>query len=448
MLARLMSGIGLICLVAFAWALSENRKAISWRLVLWGIGLQVFFAVILLPTPLQTKLIAPIVHQIVRIISFGKMEVSGRLDELFFQAMRAVVQLLTDATLKGSQFVFGNLATDPSYGATVAFQVLPVIILVAALSAVGYHFGIIPRIVRGIARLMRKTLKTSGAETFGAALLIFLGIESLTAIRTYLKSMTKSELLTVMTAFMATIAGSVMVVYATLGAEPGHLLTASFMSAPAAIVIAKILVPETQLPVSASGKPITVEKESTNVIEAAGKGAMDGLNLALNVAAMLIAFLGMIYILDVLVGWTTRPILKFMLAPLARNWGSNLPEALHLKDIFGVLFAPFALLMGVPKADIIEVGKLLGTKTILNEFLAYVDLQNVRQSLHPRSYLLALYALCGFANPGSLGILIAGMTVLAPERSKDITRLGVLALVGGTLACFMTACIVGVLLYE
>lgn len=448
MLARVTSGIGLISLVFFAWVLSENRKAISWRLVMWGIGLQGLFAAMLLPTPLQTNLIAPIVHQIVRIFSLGRIEISGRLDELFFQGMRIIVQLLTDASLKGSQFVFGSLASDPSYGATVAFQVLPVIILVSALSAVGYHFGIIPRLVKEIARLMRKTLKTSGAETFGAALLIILGIESLTAIRTYLKSMTRSELLTVMTAFMATIAGSVMVVYATLGAEPGHLLTASFMSAPAAIVIAKILVPETQTPVSAADKSIIVEKESTNVIEAAGKGAMDGLNLALNVAAMLIAFLGMIYILDVFVGWTTRPILKFVLTPATKQWGLALPDAIHLKDIFGLVFAPFALLMGVPKEDIVEIGKLLGTKTILNEFLAYVDLQTVRQTLQPRSYLLALYALCGFANPGSLGILIAGMTVLAPERSKDITRLGILALVGGTLACFMTACIVGVLLYE
>jgi CNT family concentrative nucleoside transporter len=385
-------------MASLAWALSERRREIPWRLVFWGVGLQFAIGAVLLPT---------------------------RLKGLAFAWAGKLTSVLTAASLEGAGFVFGDLARNPSYGALVAFQVLPVIILVSAFSGVLYHFHIIQAVVRAVSWLMRRTLKTSGAETFGAALLILLGIESMTAIRHYINGMTRSELCTVMTAFMATIAGSVMVVYAGFGAEPGHLLTASLMSAPAAIVVSKIMVPEREQPATAGYLRVQLPIESQNLVDAAARGASQGLSLALNVGAMLIAFLGLMYMADLLFGTLT---------------GST------FKEVMGWFFRPFALAMGAPPSDAAVLGKLLGTKTILNEFLAYLDLQNAEQ-LSSRGRMIATYALCGFANPGSLGILIAGMTSIAPERRNDIVQLGFRSFAGGTLACFMTACVAGVLIY-
>jgi len=434
--------------MCIAWLLSHRKNAIPWRIVGWGLALQFGIGLILLPTFLQIRVIKPLFNGFLYLFGLGQSDSLKGLDEIFFSAMRTLVQLLNNATTAGSEFVFGKLATDPAFGATVAFQVLPVIILVSAISGIGYHFGIVPAIVRSIAWAMRKTLKTSGAETFATGLLIVLGIESMTAVRAYLKNMTDSELLTVMTAFMATIAGSVMIVYASFGAEPGHLLTASLMSAPASFVISKLIRPPSQRPVSSAEEKVFIEKDSHNVIDAASRGASDGLHLALNVCAMLITFLGLVFIVDTFLGGISRHLLKVVGAILAPDYKGLLPEQITLKSLFGLLFSPFALLMGVPRTDILTVGQLLGTKTVLNEFLAYIDLQSVKESLQPRSYLLSIYALCGFANPGSLGILIAGMTGLAPERRKEIVQLGPEAFIAGTLACFMTACVVGVLMYE
>ncbi len=398
MILRLVSFCGLWIMVFLAWALSEQRREAPWRLVLWGVGLQFAIGAVLLPT---------------------------RLKGFAFAGAGKLTRVLTDASLEGAGFVFGDLARNPSYGALVAFQVLPVIILVSAVSGVLYHFHVIQAVVRAVSWLMRRTLKTSGAETLGTALLILLGIESMTAIRQYINGMTRSELCTVMTAFMATIAGSVMVVYAGFGAEPGHLLTASLMSAPAAIVVSKIMVPEREQPATAGHLRVALPIESQNLVDAAARGASQGLALALNVGAMLIAFLGLMYMADLLFGTLT---------------GSTFREAM------GWFFRPFALAMGAPPADAAVLGQLLGTKTILNEFLAYMDLQNAEQ-LSNRGHMIATYALCGFANPGSLGILIAGMTSIAPERRDDIVQLGFRSFAGGTLACFMTACVAGVLLY-
>ncbi|MGI6461923.1 MAG: NupC/NupG family nucleoside CNT transporter [Candidatus Hydrogenedentales bacterium] len=398
MILRLVSFCGLWIMVFLAWALSEQRREAPWRLVLWGVGLQFAIGAVLLPT---------------------------RLKGFAFAGAGKLTRVLTDASLEGAGFVFGDLARNPSYGALVAFQVLPVIILVSAVSGVLYHFHVIQAVVRAVSWLMRRTLKTSGAETLGTALLILLGIESMTAIRQYINGMTRSELCTVMTAFMATIAGSVMVVYAGFGAEPGHLLTASLMSAPAAIVVSKIMVPEREQPATAGHLRVALPIESQNLVDAAARGASQGLALALNVGAMLIAFLGLMYMADLLFGTLT---------------GST------FKEVMGWFFRPFALAMGAPPADAAVLGQLLGTKTILNEFLAYLDLQNAKQ-LSSRGHMIATYALCGFANPGSLGILIAGMTSIAPERRNDIVQLGFRSFAGGTLACFMTACVAGVLLY-
>ncbi len=395
---RIVSFFGLFVMLFFAWLLSERRREVPWRLLFWGVGLQFAIGALLLPTRLKAAAFAW----------------AGR-----------VTELLTAASLEGSGFVFGDLAREPSYGALVAFQVLPVIIFVSALSGVLYHFRIIQGAVRIVTWLMRRTLKTSGAETLGTALLILLGIESMAAIREYVKGMTRSELCTVMTAFMATIAGSVMVVYAGFGAEPGHLLTASLMSAPAAIVISKIMVPEREHPATAAYVRVNLPVESHNFVDAAARGTAQGLSLALNVGAMLIAFLGLVYVADVLLGAVT---------------GTS------FKEVVGWFFRLFAVLMGVPLADVKTMGQLLGTKTVLNEFLAYVDLQSA-EGLSDRGRMLATYALCGFANPGSLGILIAGMTSIAPDRRKDIVQLGFRAFAGGTLACFTTACVAGVLIY-
>ncbi|GMV93538.1 MAG: NupC/NupG family nucleoside CNT transporter [Candidatus Hydrogenedentes bacterium] len=399
---RLTSALGLLILIGIAWALSERRKAIPWRLVVWGLALQFVLALLILTTPLRT---------------------------VIFAGMQRVVGVLTDSAVTGASFVFGSLAENPEqYNTFFAFRVLPVIIFVSALSAILYHLRVIPALVAAIAWMMRRTLKTSGAETFGAALLIFLGIESTSAIRTYLKEMTRSELCTIMTTFMATIAGSVMVTYASFGAEPGHLLTASLMSAPAAILISKILVPETGEPKTVGHAPVRMEVDSRNLIDAATQGTSQGLTMALQVAAMVLVFVGLIYMLD--------------LATISVTGRSFV-------DLLSYAFRPFAFLLGVPPQDIPEVSALLGKKTVLNEFLAYLDLKEMiaAGTLSERGKTIATYALCGFANPGSMAISIAALDALAPERRVDISQLAVKSFIGGTLACFMTACVAGIVVY-
>ncbi len=402
MVLRLTSALGLLVMIAIAWGLSERRKSIPWRLVALGLALQFVLGLLILTTPLRT---------------------------VIFAGMQRAVGVLTDSAVTGAVFVFGDLAKSPEqFNTFFAFRVLPVIIFVSALSGILYHLRVIPVTVAAIAWLMRRTLKTSGAETFGAALLIFLGIESASAIRTYLKEMTRSELCTIMTTFMATIAGSVMVTYASFGAEPGHLLTASLMSAPAAIVISKMLVPETGSPQTAGDTPVRMEVDTRNVIDAATQGTSQGLTMALQVAAMVLVFVGLIYMLD--------------LAALAIVKHSFV-------ELLSYVFRPFAFLLGVPHEDIANVSTLLGKKTVLNEFLAYLDLREMiaNGSISDRGRTIATYALCGFANPGSMAIAIAALDALAPERRVDISQLAVKSFIGGTLACFMTACVAGIVVY-
>jgi len=395
---RLVSVLGLLTFLFLAWLLSENRKRINWRLVLWALGLQFALGLLFLRTGLRDPV---------------------------FQGMNAVVTVLTNSTLEGARFVFGDLPDR----IPLAFQVLPVIIFVAALSAMLYHVGVIQVIVRAIAWTMRRTLKTSGAETLGAALLIFIGIEATSAIRAYLANMTRSELATVQATFMATIAGSVMIIYATFGAEPGHLLSASLMSAPAAILISKILVPETGEPQTAGAGHVPLSVESHNILDAATRGTADGLKMALNVGAVLIVFVGLIYLFNVF---------------------STAAVGLTLQEIFGYIFMPFAWLMGVPRQDAMTLGQLLGIKSVLNEFLAYDRLSGIIEAgeITPRTRMIATYALCGFANPGSVGIMIAGLDALIPERRGEVSALAGKAFIAGTLASFCTACIAGIILYE
>jgi CNT family concentrative nucleoside transporter len=417
-LLRAISLGGLFVLVGLAWALSENRRAVPWRLVAWGMALQ---------------------------FALGLVVMHTRAGVWFFDGVRKGFDVITDASAAGGSFVFGNLnqvffvekvgfAADGStasegpfiIAAVIAFRVLPVIIFVSALSAILLHLGVVQWVIRVIAWVMRRTLKTSGAETFATALLVFLGIESVSALGSHLKGMTRSEIFTIMTAFLATIAASVMVAYAGFGAEPGHLLAASLMSAPAALVMAKIMIPELGTPKTSGNEKIVLPVESQNIFDAAARGAHTGVAMALNVAAMLIVFVGLIYLIDLAVvkvtGQTTTALL-------------------------GWVFAPFAVIMGVSWSDIGAVSELLATKSVFNEFLAYQNMQPMIESgaLSPRSHMIVTYALCGFANPGSLGILIGGLDGLMPERRAEVAAMSVKAFVAGTLACFCTACVAGVL---
>jgi len=412
-LDRLISATGLFTLLFIAWLLSEDRKRVPWRLVVIAVALQFALALLFLRT------------------SFG---------DWFFEVIQRGFGVLSAASNEGARFVFGALiepftlkpealqdAKDPLFvNAALAFSVLPTIIVVSAIAGVLYHLRVIQAMVRALAWLMQFTLRTSGAETFGAALQIFTGIESMPALKGYLRNMTRSELFTVMMAFMASVATNVLLIYATFGAEPGHLMAASVMSAPAAILIAKIMVPEREKPQTLGTGRIAVPVESHNVIDAAARGASEGVLLALNVGGLLIAFVSIVYLI---------------------NWGFDAVLGRSFTELMGYAFRPFAFLMGVPREDVAAVGNLLGTKTVLNEFIAYSDMKALidQGALSPRSITIATYALCGFANPGSLGILLAGLSGLIPERRGDLASLGVKSLIGGTLATFTTACIAGIL---
>ena len=411
LLLRLTSLLGLGVMVVLAWVLSENRREVSWRVVAWGVGLQILFGLLVLKT---------------------------HAGQVFFEYVKEGFLIVTDASMAGAGMVFGGLTRDvvvnvggeevTRVGFGLAFTVLPVIIFVSTLGAILYHFHVTQAVVKVMAWLMRRTFKTSGAETVGVSLLVFLGIESMSTLKDYLRTMTRSELHTLMTAFMATIAASVMVAYASFGAEPGHLLAASLMSAPAAILMSKLLVPETEEPVTRGNVHVRLEVDTRNVFDAAARGTSEGLQMALSVGATLISFVGLIYMLN-------------LLFSSASGWSFT--------ELMGVFFRPFAWLMGVPGQDGAAVANLLGTKTVLNEFLAYLDLRTLIAdgALSPRSVTIATYALCGFANPGSVGIAIVALIGLVPERREDIVQLGFKSLIGGTLACFSTACVAGVLLY-
>ena len=402
---RLMSFAGLLVMLAIAVALSENRRRISLRVVLTGLGLQLVLAVVIFLTKMGSAL---------------------------FAATDKAFAFFMAASNEGAGFLFGRLTTDYSLGAVVAFQVLPIVIFFSSLAGILYHFGVTQLVVRAMARIMQKIMDISGAESLASALFVFFGIESTTAIGHYIRRMTRSELFTLMTAFMATIAGTVMGAYVSFGAAPGHLLTASLMSAPAAIVIAKILVPETERPLTRGRVRFDPPRESVNVIDAAANGAAQGLRLAVTIGAMLIAFVGLIHLVNLVVGGAS---------------GLWLAEPLTLQRLLGWAFSPAAVVMGVPWEDAYEVGQLLGTKTILNEFLAYEQMQPLAAAgvIGPRSVTIATYALCGFANFGSVAILVGGLGLIDPERKGLFARLGVWALIAGTLAAFMTACYAGML---
>jgi CNT family concentrative nucleoside transporter len=406
-MGRYTGFLGLVVILAFAWLCSSHKRSIRLRTVAWGLGLQFAFALLVLKTPFS---------QVLRAISTG------------------VAALFGYANV-GSAFVFGKLADSDSMGVIFAFQVLPIIIFIASFFAILYYLGIMQVVVRAMAVAMQKTMAVSGAESLNVAASIFMGqTEAPLTIKPFLAGLTESELFTVMTCGMAHVSGAVMAAYVIVGhVEIRHLLTAVIMTAPATIMLAKIFIPETEKPATMGQVEIQVENTAVNVIDAAAQGAGDGLRLVLNIAAMLIAFLALIAMLNGMLHWAhTLPLL---------GW---LPES--LEKIFGIVFAPVAWVMGVPWHDASAIGDLLGTRLITNEFVAFVQLGPMQKTLDPRSFTIATYALCGFANLSSIAIQIGGIGALAPNRKSDLARLGLRAVAAGSMANFMSACIAGMLL--
>jgi len=410
---KLQPLVGLTVILSIAYALSTNRRAIDRRTVVWGLSLQILFALIVLKTTVGQRV---------------------------FQTLGSAVNRLLNFAFVGSSFVFGPLGDKEvwprimtqvlgpdgaRYGVVFAFQVLPTIIFIAALFAILYYFGIMQLVVRAFAVLMRRVMRASGAESLNVAASIFMGqTEAPLTIRPYLPRMTESELMTVMTSGMAHISGGIMAAYILFGIEARHLLTAVIMTAPGTLMMAKIFVPETQVPETMGAVRFEVERTDVNVIDAAGRGTGEGLALALNVGAMLISFLALVALVNFLLGLV----------------------GLSLQQIFGWVFAPVAWSMGVPWRDAPVIGNLLGTRMALNEFVAYSQLGPMKGSLDPRSFTIATFALCGFANFSSIGIQIGGIGALAPTRRHDLARLGLRAMFAGTLANFITATIAGFLL--
>jgi CNT family concentrative nucleoside transporter len=398
--------LGLLVILTVAYVFSENRRRISKRIVLWGLGLQFAFAFLVLKT------------------DFGRL----------FQAASAAVNALLDYAEAGSQFVFGPLGTKSGpFGVVFAFQVLPIVIFIASLFAILYYFGIMQIFVRAMAVVMQKFLGVSGAESTSVAASIFMGqTEAPLTIRPFLANLTQSELFTIMTSGMAHVSGAVMAAYVKIaGVEIQHLLTAVIMTAPATILLAKMLMPETGQPETAGSVKVEVERPGVNLIDAAAHGAGDGLRLALNIGAMLIAFLALIALVNGFLGWVHSVV----------GW---FPES--MQALFGMLFAPVAWLMGVSWKDATAVGNLLGTRLVLNEFVAFLQLGPMKAQLDPKSFVISTYALCGFANLSSIAIQIGGIGALAPSRKADLARLGLRAVAAGTMANFMSACIAGMLL--
>jgi len=400
---RLIALLGLGVFVAAAYGMSTNRQAIRWRTILWGIALQLIFALFIIRTPIGLAI---------------------------FQFLGDVVTQFLNFSDAGASFVFGENFQDFFF----AFKVLPTIIFFSAFISLLYYFGILQKVVQGFAWVMLRTMKTSGSETLSAAGNIFVGqTEAPLLIKPYVSSMTLSELHAVMTGGFATIAGGVLAAYVSFGVPAEHLIAASVMSAPAALAVSKLMFPETEEWVASSDAKLVVEKTSENAVDAIAAGALDGLRLALNVGAMIIAFLGLLAAFNALLGWL----------------GSLVGIAdLSLELILSYLLAPVAWLMGVPWADCGQVGILLGKKTILNEFIAYLELQPLieEEAISERAIVIATYALCGFANIGSIGIQIGGIGGIAPDRRGDLAKLAVRAMIAGTIACFMTASIAGMLI--
>jgi CNT family concentrative nucleoside transporter len=413
---RLTSGFGALALLGLAYALCprDRRSHVNLRTVGWGVGLLFGFALLVLKTPVRS---------------------------VFAWANDAVDRML-EFSKQGAAFVFGSLVTDDkAFGFVFAVQILPTIIFFAALMAMLYHVGVMPFVIKQLGRLIARSLGTSGAESFSTVSDIFVGqTEAPLVIRPYVKTLTQSELMACMTAGFATTAGGVLAAY-VLMLRPfvpgiaGHLIACSVMSAPASLAIAKLMLPEVETPLTLGSMPDATERTTSGLLDAITIGTLDGLRLAVNVGAMLISFLALTALVDFCLAWLGDHVLHVTLS---------------LSLVFGWLFAPLAWLMGVPAADVHNVASLLGQKTVLNEFVAYSNMARALAAdphwLSERGRLIASYALCGFANFGSIGIQIGGYASLAPERRADLARLGPRAMIGGLLTTCLVACVAGILL--
>jgi len=405
-MSRYIGLLGIALIIGVGVLLSSNRRAIRWSIIAWGLGLQVAFALFVLRVPAGQEL---------------------------FRALGSAVTALLHFSYAGSEFVFGEIGkSNSSLGVVFAFQVLPAIIFVSALFAILYHIGVMGAIVRAFALIMSKLMGASGAESLNVAASIFMGqTEAPLTIRPFLPRLTRSELMTVMTSGMAHISGAIMAAYIAFGVEARHLLTAVIMTAPGTIMMAKLLEPETETPETYGNVKLEIPRTDVNVVAAAARGTGEGLHLMLNVIAMLIAFIALVALVNGIFGWAHGKLEWF---------------PADLQTVLGWIGQPIAWVLGVSWKDSAVIGALLGTRAVLNEFIAFAQLGPLKDSLDPRSFTIASFALAGFANVSSVGIQIGGIGALVPERKPDLARLGFRAMLAGTLANFISAAIAGLLL--
>ena len=413
MTLKLISLLGIVSFLGLAWAMSSNRRQVPWRVVAWGMGLQLIIGFVVFRTQIGKGV---------------------------FEAANVAIRKLNEFAGEGAKLVFGALGDGGKmqeiFGGGVIFAIaIPAtIIFVSALSSLLYHWRVLPLVVTGIAWVMRRTMRTSGSETLATAANIFMGqTEAPLVVKPYLGAMTRSELMALMVGGMATIAGGVAAAYASLGIDAGHLLTASILSAPGTLVIAKLMFPEMDKSETADEECELPKSRATNSIDALCQGASDGMRLSINVIAMLIAFVALVYMANAILGWALS----------WTAWNFTIQEAV------GWLNVPFAWLMSVPPDECVRVGAVLGERVVLNEFMGYLQLTSMMEgegALSPRTSAIATYALCGFANFGSVAIQIGGIGTLAPDRRADLAKLGLKAMVGGVLACYLTATVAGLLM--
>jgi concentrative nucleoside transporter, CNT family len=404
-MGRFVGLLGMATMLGLAYLFSTDRKAIRLKTVLWGLGLQLSFAFFVLRFEIGRRIFEIAGYFVNRLLSFSYM---------------------------GSEFVLGEIGKKTSsFGFSFAFQVLPTVIFIAAFFAVLYHIGVMQLLVRAAAWVMTIIMGASGAESLNVAASIFMGqTEAPLTIRPFLNKLTKSELMCVMTSGMAHVSGGIMAAYIAFGIEAKHLLTAVIMTAPGTLLMAKMLVPETEKPLTAGRVEMPPMEKEPNVLGALSRGTTDGLHLALNIAAVLITFIAMLALVNSMMGWVHLHIVWF-------------PAS--LQQIFGWVFAPVAWLIGIPWRDCVNVGNLLGTRMVVNELVAFQQLSSVKALLDPRSFTIATFALCGFANFSSIGIQIGGIGALAPDQRRQLAKFGIRAMLAGTMANLMSASIVGML---
>jgi concentrative nucleoside transporter, CNT family len=425
LLNNLISLLGIFVLLGLAWLVSNNRRKFPWRVAGWGIGLQISLAIILLKTPWGQAFFGGARNFVNRLLGFTDAGASFLWGNLYRTDENLVAYINPDGGfIQVTNSITGQLVP---IGTVFVIHILPTIIFFSSLMALLYHLGVMQKLISGMAWVMRKTMGTSGSESLSCAANVFVGqTEAPFVIRPYLGTMTNSEIMAVMVGGFATVAGGVMAAYVRFGIDAGHLLAASVMSAPAALVVAKIMYPETEESPTRGKVSLSIPKEYSNVLDAAAGGAGMGLKLAANVGAMLLAFISLVAMV---------------------NFGLGL-LGFSLQQIFGWVFSPVAWVMGVPWSEAAAFGNLLGTKIAVNEFMGYIELGQAANSgaLSPRSVVIGTYALCGFANFSSIAIQIGGIGTIAPERRSDVAALGLRAMFGGALASWLTATIAGVLI--